>query len=159
VALKARTVMPDDVDRLDRGRRFHEVNMNKKTIAVIGAALLLACMAVIIAQEPDAVEPRILAYDKGPAKIDVSKYPKDMQANYKVFVTKCSKCHTVARAINCEFALDDEWERYVKRMMRKAGTVITADEGKQIFDFVTYDSKTRKKDLYERKLKEAGKVS
>ncbi len=43
-------------------------------------------------------------------------------------------------------------------MMRKAGpSVISADDGKQIYEFVVYDSKTRKKDLYERKLKEAGK--
>jgi hypothetical protein len=132
--------------------------MSKNTIVVVGAALLLGWVAVIVAQEADVVEPRILAYDKGPAKVDVAKYPKEIQADYKVFLTKCSKCHTVARAINCEFALDDEWERYVKRMMNKSGTFISAAEGKQIFDFVTYDSKTRKKDLYERKLKEAGKV-
>ena len=65
--------------------------------------------------------------------------------------------HSLARAINCEFALDDEWERYVKRMMRKAGTLISPDEGKQIFEFVTYDSKIRKKALYERKLAEGNK--
>ena len=77
-------------------------------------------------QDNDApLDPRILAYDKGPAKIDVSKYPADMKANYKVFAIKCSKCHTIARAINCEFALEDEWERYVKRMMRKRGKLIT----------------------------------
>lgn len=132
--------------------------MSKNTIVVVGAALLLGWVAVIVAQEADVVEPRILAYDKGPAKVDVSKYPQDIQADYKVFLTKCSKCHTVARAINCEFALDEEWERYVKRMMNKAGTFISPVEGKQIFDFVSYDSKTRKKALYERKLKEAGKV-
>ena len=36
------------------------------------------------AQEKEApLDPRILAYDKGPAKIDVSKYPADMQDKYK----------------------------------------------------------------------------
>jgi hypothetical protein len=73
-----------------------------------------------------------------------------------VFAEKCAKCHTIARAINCEFALDDEWERYVKRMMNKGGTLITAAEGKQIYEFLTYDSKIRKKALFDKKTKEGG---
>jgi hypothetical protein len=122
--------------------------------AALGAAAMLAlAVATRAAEEP--LDPRIAAYDKGPAKIDVSKYPPDMQARYKVLTAKCAKCHTIARVVNCEFALDDEWERYIKRMMRKAGTLISPDEGKQIFEFVVYDSKIRKKALYEKKLKEA----
>jgi hypothetical protein len=101
------------------------------------------------------LDPRIAAYDKGPNKIDVSKYPKDMQDRYKVFSAKCVKCHTLARPINCEFVLDDEWERYIKRMMRKAGTFISEDDGKKIYEFLVYDAKIRKKDLYEKKLKES----
>jgi len=132
--------------------------MNKTIIALLVAALV-AIATGIRAQEQAQVDPRILAYDKGPAKIDVSKYPADMKARYKVFADKCGKCHTLARAINCEFALEDEWERYVKRMMRKAGTFITPDDGRQIFEFVAYDSKVRKKDLYERKLKEVANPS
>jgi hypothetical protein len=100
------------------------------------------------------LDPRIAAYDKGPNKIDVAKYPKDMQDAYKVFSVKCVRCHTLARPINCDFALEDEWERYVKRMMNKAGTWISADQGKQIYEFLVYDSKTRKKDMYDKKLKE-----
>lgn len=131
--------------------------MKATTAAVL--TLAASAWAVVLtgrAQEPP-LDPRIAAYDKGPAKIDVSTYPPEMQAAYKLFTAKCGKCHTVARAINCEFVLEDEWERYVKRMMRKAGSFITPDEGKRIFEFVVYDSKVRKKDLYERKLKEAGK--
>jgi hypothetical protein len=101
------------------------------------------------------LDPRIAAYDKGPAKIDVSSYPKDMQDRYKVFSVKCVKCHKLSRPINCEFVLDDEWERYIKRMMRKAGTFISEDDGKKIYEFLVYDSKIRKKDLYEKKLKES----
>jgi hypothetical protein len=131
----------------------------KAAVLAVGTVGVLAFALVTArgAQEPP-LDPRIAAYDKGPARIDVSKYPPEMQANYKLFTAKCGKCHTIARAINCEFALEDEWERYVKRMMRKAGSFITPDEGKRIFEFVVYDSKVRKKDLYERKLKEAGKT-
>jgi hypothetical protein len=123
-------------------------------LALAGAMAFSALSRLARAQE-EPVDPRVLAYDKGPAKIDVSKYPENMKAAYKGFSVKCGKCHTPARAINCDFALEDEWERYVKRMMRKAGTFISPDEGKQIFEFVAYDSKTRKKALYDKKLKEA----
>ena len=77
-----------------------------------------------------------------------------MQAKYKVFAGKCVKCHTLARPINSEFVLDDEWERYIKRMMRKPGSGITAADGKSIFEFLAYDSKIRKKALFDRKMKE-----
>lgn len=122
--------------------------------AALGAAAMLALAVATRAQE-EPLDPRIAAYDKGPAKIDVSKYPPDMQARYKVLTAKCARCHTLARVVNCEFVLDDEWERYIKRMMRKAGTFISPDDGKQIFEFVVYDSKVRKKALYDKKLKEA----
>ncbi len=132
----------------------------KRTAAVAFLALLAlgGIARSVSAQKEEPVDPRILAYDKGPAKIDVSKYPADMQNRYKVFAKKCSSCHTIARPINCEFALDDEWERYIKRMMRKAGpSLINADEGKQIFEFLTYDSKIRKKALFDKKTAEAAK--
>ncbi len=122
------------------------------------ALLSLAVRSSFAAGQDEAVDKaRLAAYDKGPAKIDVSKYPPPMQAAYKVFSAKCGKCHTLARAINSDYVLEDEWERYVKRMMRKSGDFITPAEGKEIFDFVVYDSKVRKKDLYDRKLKDASK--
>jgi hypothetical protein len=102
----------------------------------------------------ETLDPRIAAYDKGPATIDVSKYPKDMQDRYKVFSVKCTKCHKLSRPINCDFALEDEWERYVKRMMRKPGSSINAADGKAIYEFLAYDSKVRKKALYDKKLQE-----
>lgn len=133
----------------------------KRTIAATLLSLLALWgvgRAVRAQEKEEPVDPRILQYDKGPAKIDVSKYPADMQNRYKVFAKKCTSCHTLARPINCEFALEDEWERYIKRMMRKAGpSLISADDGKQIFEFVVYDSKIRKKALYDRKTADAGK--
>jgi hypothetical protein len=129
----------------------------KRSIAVTLLALLAAAgIARVVRAQEEPVDPRILKYDKGPAKVDVSKYPADMQKKYALFAKKCSSCHTIARPINCEFALDDEWERYIKRMMRKAGpSLISADEGKQIFEFLSFDSKLRKKALYDKKTAEA----
>lgn len=48
-----------------------------------------------------------LPQDKGPATINVSSYPPELQKSYKVFTEKCSKCHTIARPIKplrCERA-------------------------------------------------------
>jgi hypothetical protein len=133
-----------------------------RVLLLVSAAAVWACATLADlrgqAQAPAKeapLDPRIAAYDKGPSKIDVSKYPKDQQDRYKIFSVKCIKCHTLARPINSEFVLEDEWERYIKRMMNKAGTFISADDGKKIYEFLVYDSKIRKKDLYDKKLKES----
>lgn len=119
-----------------------------------GATLIVVLASGLGVWAQEALDPRIAAYDKGPATIDISKYPADMKARYKLFTTRCGKCHTNARAINSEFALEDEWERYVKRMMRKPGSGISANDGKEIYEFLAFDSKTRKTALYEKKLKQ-----
>lgn len=102
----------------------------------------------------DTSQARFKEMEKGPKTIDVSKYPKEMQENYKVFAKTCSKCHSLARPINSNYALPDEWERYIKRMKRKPGSGISSGDAKAIHDFLVYDSQVRKKELYERKLKE-----
>ena len=130
--------------------------MNRFIAAALLVLLALGGLGRALRAQEEPVDPRILKYDKGPAKIDVSKYPADMQKKYQVFTKKCSSCHTIARPINCEFALEDEWERYIKRMMRKAGaSLISADDGKQIYEFLVFDSKTRKKTMYDKKLAES----
>jgi len=102
--------------------------------------LMTALMPLlVVAQQSNVVLPQ----DKGPDKIDVSAYPAPMQTAYKLFSTKCSKCHTIARPINTMMKRD-EWERYVKRMMHKPNSGINDNQGKQIFDFVVYDQTERK---------------
>ena len=105
---------------------------------LIQMMLLLAPLA-LVAQTSNVVLPQ----DKGPDKIDVSAYPAAQQAAYKLFGTKCSKCHTIARPLNTMMKRD-EWERYVKRMMHKPNSGISDTQGKQIFDFVVYDQTERK---------------
>src|SRR4029079_2125203 len=86
-------------------------------IALTAAAMLLAAASsgrLVVAQAPDdrPLDPQVIAWDKGVDKIDVSKYPAAVKDNYKVFARLCSNCHTLARAVNCDFVLDDDWERY-----------------------------------------------
>jgi cytochrome c5 len=120
----------------------------------IAAATALVARA---ADEPlDAeTKARIERFEKGPATIDVSKYPDGIKENYEVFSTKCSQCHKLSRPINSDYAVPEDWSRYIKRMMRKPGSGISAGDGKKIFDFLAYDSSVRKKKILDEKLAKA----
>jgi hypothetical protein len=110
--------------------------------------LLLALAGLAWAQQEDeaAQKARLKKLDAGPKKIDVSKYPTEIQADYAVFQKKCVKCHTLARPINSTFVLPSQWERYIKRMVYKPDSKMTEDDGKAIYHFLTYDSSVRKAD-------------
>jgi mono/diheme cytochrome c family protein len=103
------------------------------TLVCLSAPLFLA------AQSSNVTLPQ----DKGPDKINVSAYPPDQQKGYKVFLDKCSKCHTIARPINTIMTLP-EWSRYVKRMMHKPNSGISDSQGKTIYEFLAYDEENRK---------------
>jgi len=69
--------------------------MKRAIVAAVLSVIALAGFVRAIAQEQEKevpVDARILAYDKGPATINVSKYPPDMQAKYKLFAKKCTNC-------------------------------------------------------------------
>jgi hypothetical protein len=129
-----------------------------KTMAavIIGAALLGVTgtgLRSATAQEMDAeTKARVERFEKGPATIDVSKYPAQIKDYYQTFSQKCAQCHKLSRPINCDYVLPDEWSRYIKRMMYKPGSNISAAEGKKIYEFVVYDSSVRKKKALDDKL-------
>lgn len=101
--------------------------------------MMMLAPLVLVAQTSNVVLPQ----DKGPDKIDIGAYPAPQQSAYKVFTTKCSKCHTIARPMNTMMKRD-EWERYVKRMMHKPNSGIGDNQGKEIFEFLVYDEAERK---------------
>jgi len=108
----------------------------KPVVAVVLG--LTTCAALARAQ----TNPK-LPQDQGPDKLDVSKYPPEIQKDYKLFSGKCSKCHTLARPLNTTMT-KEEWSRYVKRMMHKPNSGISGKDGKAIFDFLVYDQTNRK---------------
>ena len=129
---------------------------------VLCLVLTGACAATLIVavraaeEEVQALSKEQLAqFDKGPSSIDVSVYPAGLQENYPIFRQKCSVCHTLARPINCQFALPDEWSRYIKRMMHKPGSNISPSQAKKIYEFLAYDSSVRKKALFDEKYAKA----
>jgi hypothetical protein len=122
------------------------------TILLGGAAFAVIGAGFALAQ---AVDPRIERYDKGPGTINVSTYPAAIQQYYAVFTQKCSQCHKLSRPINSDFALPDEWSRYIHRMMSKPGSGIDSGSGAKIYDFLVYDSSLRKKAMVDAKLAKA----
>jgi hypothetical protein len=123
------------------------------TIVIGVSALALVGAGFALAQALDAAtQARIDRFEKGPATVNVSKYPAGIQEDYAVFSQKCSQCHKLSRPINSDYALPDEWSRYIHRMMNKPGSGIGGGDGKKIYDFVVYDSSVRKKMMLDEKL-------
>jgi hypothetical protein len=130
----------------------------KLPTALLGVAALALIWASLVrgADQLDAeTKARVERFEKGAATINVSKYPQGIQANYEVFTQKCSQCHKLSRPINSDYALPDEWSRYIKRMMNKPGSGISSGDGKKIYDFLVYDSSVRKKAMMDAKLAKA----
>ncbi len=129
--------------------------MRRTTLILLATVMIVVAGAIAYAQDPSSAE-ELAKFDQGDDTIDVSSYSAEMQQNYEIFAARCSKCHTLSRPINSDYALPDEWSRYVKRMMRKPGSGINKKDAKQIFDFLVYDSSVRKKDLIAAKQVAAG---
>jgi hypothetical protein len=126
-------------------------------IALVVAAAAMSGTRVIRADDDvdAATKAKIAGFDKGPASIDVSSYPATIQKDYAVFRQRCTLCHTLARPINSDFALPDEWSRYIKRMMHKPGSMISPGSAKKIYQFLVYDATVRKKAALDEKLASA----
>jgi len=132
--------------------------MKTKLSTILLGAAVFAVIGVgyALAQALDAeTQARIERFEKGPATINVSKYPPAIQQDYEVFTQKCSQCHKLSRPINSDYALPDEWSRYVHRMMSKPGSGIDGSSGKKIYEFLVYDSSVRKKPMVDAKLAKA----
>jgi hypothetical protein len=121
---------------------------NLLTVAIF--LMLVAAPRHSMAGDPNAA--RIARFDRGSSRINVSRYPSVIQQDYRVFSNKCSQCHKLSRPINSDFALPEEWSRYIKRMMHKPGSGISGRDGRQIYEFLVYDSSVRKKAMLNAKL-------
>lgn len=132
---------------------------SRNCFAFLLGAVALALIGAGMARAEDQLDPetkaRVERFEKGPGTIDVSKYPDGIKENYEVFTQKCSQCHKINRPINSDYALPDEWSRYIKRMMHKPGSGISNAEGKKIYEFLVYDSSIRKKAMVDEKLAKA----
>jgi hypothetical protein len=71
-------------------------------------------------------------------RVDVSSYPPDIQAAYRVFAVRCSRCHTLARPLNAHISDPQHWIRYVTRMRRQPGSGINSSNADIILRFLLY---------------------
>ena len=103
--------------------------------------------ALVLAATTYSAENQKFAADKGHPYLSkdlIKTYPEDIQKGYKVTLVKCAKCHTPTRGFNTIMYNQEDWKRYVKRMMSKPNSNISSDEGKQIYLFLKYDQENRK---------------
>lgn len=70
--------------------------------------------------------------------LDPSKVPDDVSADYKLFTTKCSKCHSLARPLSANITDDDQWVMYVNRMRRQPGSGISYDDQAHVLRFLKW---------------------
>jgi len=135
---------------------FTKIKFTIVLLAVAAGGLVWTSLIRGAAEELDAqTKARVERFEKGPATINISKYPAAIQANYELFSQKCSQCHKLSRPINSDYALPDEWSRYIHRMMNKPGSGISSGDGKKIYEFLVYDSSVRKKAMLDAKLAKA----
>ncbi|MEK7384206.1 MAG: hypothetical protein AAB262_13085 [Elusimicrobiota bacterium] len=104
----------------------------------------LLCLTLLAGFAAAADAPKEFPADKGPDKIDVSKYPQAQRKAYTIVEGKCSKCHTFARAVGSAFVTKEEWTTYVTKMSKKKRSGIRAGDIALIADFLSYDSGVRK---------------
>ncbi len=119
---------------------------------ILGGLALLLVLGQLPAnaltpQEEKAIRPE----DLGPDTVDVTSYPQAQQENYRLFLAKCSRCHTPARPLNSKIVTEEDWEHYVSLMhgrllSRGMGPAWKPEEGRRIIEFLAYDSKIRKVD-------------
>lgn len=143
---------------------------NKGTL--VPMVLMVTALAFVQTSAPSvsAASGWLFPNDAGTEAVDVSSYPVEVQKGYRLMLIKCSACHKVARPINAQYLelSEDEikemqakqpaifksrliwdiapkaWSLKVHRMMLKPGSKIKPAEGKQIYEFLVYDSKIRK---------------
>jgi hypothetical protein len=144
----------------------------RKTLSLAAALVIGAGLRAGQADNSEGPGGPVFPNDFGPTRIDVARYPERIQADYPVFVQRCSQCHTIARAISSQYLQltpkqqkaaqarepeifqddkiwhinDSVWSGYVQHMHEKAGASLRhypADID-QITEFLIYDSKARK---------------
>jgi hypothetical protein len=98
---------------------------------------MAALIAIVLAAGVGGADAQFTAVDRGPDRLDVSGYPAEEQARYPLFVSKCSKCHTLARPINTRFEAP-RWKQYAKKMIRRPNSGINEEQAQELFAFLKY---------------------
>jgi hypothetical protein len=82
-----------------------------------------------------------------------AQVPPELQADYKSFTENCSKCHELDRPLRAHIDDVRHWDLYVAKMMRTAGSAISARESPKILRFLYWYTE-RKQRLESERAKE-----
>jgi hypothetical protein len=99
------------------------------------AAAVVALLPLLLSAAREGSERR-------PDTIDVSRFPPKYQQSYELFALKCSKCHSLSRAINGRLS-PESWRSYIRKMTRLPGSGINEKTGEVLLDFLIFYSQTR----------------
>lgn len=116
-------------------------------IRIVTAAFLALFISGLFAVQGANAQQLTYPEDKGPAKINVSKYPADKQKAYKLFQERCTKCHNAGRSLFANKFGKATWEPVMKKMATRPGSDVTPEEEKVLLDFVVFDHDKRKTDI------------
>jgi hypothetical protein len=80
-----------------------------------------------------------------PEGLDPTHVPVESRADYDVFAQRCSKCHSLTRALNS--GIDDEayWAKYVERMRRQPASGISHEDARVILRFLSSYSRAQRR--------------
>lgn len=81
--------------------------------------------------------------NKAQPKVDTSKYPADIQGDYRLFESKCSECHTLSSSLNVTMS-PVEWGYWVKQMEHLPSSHISNQDATRILAFLNYEDAHRK---------------
>jgi hypothetical protein len=82
-----------------------------------------------------------------------AEVPTELRADYHAFTSNCSKCHDLDRPLRAQIDDVRHWDAYVAKMMRTAGSAISARESPKILRFLYWYTE-RKQRLESERAKE-----
>lgn len=72
------------------------------------------------------------------AGLDIRTLPEPIHAPYRRFASRCSRCHSLSRALDAPITDIGHWERYLARMRRVPNSGINRADSVLIMTFLTY---------------------
>lgn len=84
--------------------------------------------------------------------------PPELHADYVSFTENCSKCHDLERPLRAHIDDVRHWDLYVAKMMRTAGSAISAQESPKILRFLYWYTERNQRLESERKSAAKAKV-
>lgn len=117
---------------------MNRAKLGRLILSLVSGMAIMVAMTMTLSGQYDQ--------NKGVPKIDVSSYPSEVQADYRVFRNKCSECHSVASSLKLSMS-PAEWTYWVKQMEAMPSSHLNDKEAKQVLDFLNYDQVHRKAKL------------